>query len=192
LADRLHRFVGGGFHLGTVVVDAVCGGGGMSKMTKQVKAMQAALTALKSIDAAMPFPVAKFAIHHLEEALAEALAEQPAQQQEYASFAEWAHDYVQDNLHKLKPAQQEPVAVHQFRKRGCSDWYDGHPDHTDGGGLYEARTLYTSPPAQRTWVGLTQEEIDLVWDSVPETQFWWRHYGQAIEAKLRSKKEDRN
>lgn len=44
-------------------------------MTKQIKAMQAALTALKSIDAAMPFPVAKFAIHHLEEALAEALAE---------------------------------------------------------------------------------------------------------------------
>ena len=28
-------------------------------------------------------------------------APQPAQQ-EYASFAEWAHDYVQDNLHKLK------------------------------------------------------------------------------------------
>jgi hypothetical protein len=39
----------------------------------------------------------------------------------------------------------------------------------------------------REWRGLTQEEIDLVWDSVPETQFWWRHYGQAIEAKLREK-----
>ena len=36
-------------------------------------------------------------------------AEQPAQQ-EYTSFAEWANDYVRANLHKLKPAQQEPVA----------------------------------------------------------------------------------
>ena len=43
---------------------------------------------------------------------------------------------------------QEPVAVHQFRKRGCSDWFDfdGHPDHTDGGGPYVSRTLYTAPP----------------------------------------------
>jgi hypothetical protein len=51
--------------------------------------------------------------------------------------------------------------------------------------------IYTSPqpPAQREWVGLTQEEIDLVWDSVPETQFWWRHYAQAIEAKLKAKNE---
>jgi hypothetical protein len=53
------------------------------------------------------------------------------------------------------------VAVHQFRKRGCSDWYDGHPDHTDGGGLYEARTLYTSPPAQRK--PLDAGEISRLW-----------------------------
>ena len=33
--------------------------------------------------------------------------EQPAQK-EYTSFSEWAHDYVQDNLHKLKPAQRKP------------------------------------------------------------------------------------
>ncbi|CAB4130565.1 hypothetical protein UFOVP133_1, partial [uncultured Caudovirales phage] len=48
-------------------------------------------------------------------------------------------------------AQPEPVAVHQFRKRGCSDWYDGNPDHTDGCGPYEARTLYTSTPARHGW-----------------------------------------
>lgn len=34
--------------------------------------------------------------------------------------------------------------VHQFRKRNCSDWYDGVPDNDDGGGPYETRTLYTS------------------------------------------------
>lgn len=45
-----------------------------------------------------------------------------------------------------------PVAatqsVPQFRKWGCSDWYDGHPDHEDGGGPYESRTLYQAMPAQ--------------------------------------------
>ena len=58
-----------------------------------------------------------------------------------------------------QPAQQEPVAIHQFRSPHCSDWYDGVPDHHDGHGPYEVRTLYTSPPAQRTWVGLSDEEI---------------------------------
>lgn len=37
----------------------------------------------------------------------------------------------------------EPVA--QFRKVGCSDWYDGYPDHDDGGDPYETRTLYAHP-----------------------------------------------
>ena len=62
-----------------------------------------------------------------------------------------------------EPAQQEPVAVHQFRKRGCSDWYDGYPDHTDGRGPYQARTLYTSPPAQKEpvdFASLLREAIE--------------------------------
>ena len=44
---------------------------------------------------------------------------------------------------------QEPVAVHQFRKQCCAAWYDGHPDHTDWGGPYEERTLYTAPPDRK-------------------------------------------
>jgi len=39
-----------------------------------------------------------------------------------------------------------PVAVHQFRAPHCADWYDGIPDHHDGHGPYEVRTLYTAPP----------------------------------------------
>lgn len=38
--------------------------------------------------------------------------------------------------------------VHQFRTYPCSDWYDGRADHSDGGGPYEERTLYTTPPPQ--------------------------------------------
>lgn len=48
-------------------------------------------------------------------------------------------------------AQAQPAAsaepVHQFRTKGCADWYDGHPDNSDGGGPYEIRTLYTAPAA---------------------------------------------
>jgi hypothetical protein len=45
--------------------------------------------------------------------------------------------------------KQEPVAVHQYRVPHCSDWYDGIPDHHDGHGPYEVRTLYTTPPGGR-------------------------------------------
>ena len=49
-----------------------------------------------------------------------------------------------------QPAQQEPVAVHQFRNRYVTDWYDGAPDHQDGHGPYEVRTLYTAHQRRRT------------------------------------------
>lgn len=47
---------------------------------------------------------------------------------------------------RLKRAQQAQP-VHQFRRQLCADWYDGHPDHEDGGGPYETRILYATPPA---------------------------------------------
>lgn len=45
--------------------------------------------------------------------------------------------------------------------------------------------LYTSPPASKPWVGLTDEEID----KTHESQVWdaRRSYARAIEAKLREK-----
>lgn len=41
----------------------------------------------------------------------------------------------------------KPNIVPQYRKEGCSDWYDGHPNHSDGGGPYETRTLFAAAPA---------------------------------------------
>jgi hypothetical protein len=90
-----------------------------------------------------------------------------------------------------KPAQQEPVA-----------WTSPH------GGFLSANyinnfasgldkeihniPLYTSPPAQRTWVGLTDEELSEVYNQADwDTVNGWE-YERAIEAKLRSKNEDRN
>ena len=61
-----------------------------------------------------------------------------------------AIDFVADFKAALAQPQQEPVAIHQWRKPMCCNWYDGHPDPSDGGGPYETRVLYTSPPAQQS------------------------------------------
>jgi len=46
-------------------------------------------------------------------------------------------------------AQPAPVQgpVHQWREKHSAYWYDGYPDNDDGGGPYETRTLYATPPA---------------------------------------------
>ena len=78
------------------------------------EAMKLALEALRQIDEAMPFPVAKLA----QAALREALAEQPAQQEPVASIS-----YI-------------PCCTDQTCPK-CK----------------------AAAPSQRTWVGLTDEEI---------------------------------
>lgn len=57
----------------------------------------------------------------------------------------------------LAAAVAEPGAIHQWRTIGCADWYDGHPDHGDGGGPYETRTLYAAPPQREPqWVPVAE------------------------------------
>lgn len=84
-----------------------------------------------------------------------------------------------------KPAQQEPVA-----------WMSPH------GGFLSANyinnfasgldkeihniPLYTSPPAQRTWVGLTDEDKQIAFDDTQEGGGFWE-FADAIEAKLKEK-----
>jgi pyruvate/2-oxoglutarate dehydrogenase complex dihydrolipoamide acyltransferase (E2) component len=41
--------------------------------------------------------------------------------------------------------------------------------------------LYAAPQPRKR---LTDQEIDAVWDTVPQTQFWWRRYARAIEAAV--------
>ena len=55
-------------------------------------------------------------------------------------------------------------AVHQFCKKHCADWYDGFADHSDGGGPYEERTLYTAEAVPRTceW---THNDDDGFWET---------------------------
>jgi hypothetical protein len=99
-------------------------------MTKD-EALKLALEALKQIDEAMPFPVAKLA----QKVIKEALAQPEKEPLEYWNAVEgWV--------------KIDEVREH-FDSVGCGTIYK-----TAGEGR---EPLYTTPP-QRTWVGLTKEE----------------------------------
>ena len=55
-------------------------------------------------------------------------------------------------------------------------------------GIKQVIELYDSPdqPAQRTWVGLTQQDIDIAFDDTQEGG-GFNEFARAIEAKLKEK-----
>jgi len=107
----------------------------------------------------------------------------------------WVETFVHKTPLYMHPAPAAPVQepVHQWRQKHSPYWYDGYPDNDDGGGPYETRILYTTPPAaQRQWVGLTDEEISEAYNAASRKAL----YGmgptrvdvyEAIESKLKEK-----
>ena len=85
--------------------------------------------------------------------------------------------------------QQEPVVF--YRCNGCGHAYEQvHPTSCDcmEAGGFDRVEYYTYPPAQRTWVGLTDEEMDDCWNKLFGTgNYNRRNVYRAIEAKLREK-----
>ena len=79
-----------------------------------------------------------------------------------------------------KLPKQKPVAW--LSKSGKGLWFH-EPDAN-----LNATPLYTTPP-QRTWVGLTDEEIKRLGDLDLDSNYFglWYDFARAIEAKLRSK-----
>ena len=75
-----------------------------------------------------------------------------------------------------QPAQQEPV---QFK---CTVIDDAHPSGIP---------LEQWAKPQRTWVGLTNEQIEAIWRRVQANDFHdcVQPFAQAIEAKLKEKNE---
>ena len=148
-------------------------------MTKD-ETLKLALEALKQIDEAMPFPVAKLAQKVIKEALAQ--PEHGWTPERIAGMARLKE--AQDK--KLAQPEQEPVAWAKFSAKGNIIDLLNEPD--DG-----YTPLYTTPP-QRTWVGLTDEEID---GMVEITDLSGAYYyddllalAQAIEAKLKEKNNE--
>ena len=94
------------------------------------------------------------------------------------------------HLEQLRPAQ-EPVAwMLEWAFNGEERGYRLYDDErhcvfdaeSDGG---VCRPLYTSPP-QRTWVGLSYEDIDIAFDDTQEGG-GFDDFARAIEAKLKEK-----
>jgi hypothetical protein len=186
----------------------------MSKEATARSAMKLALGKIKSARDCHPNAVNTL-LFEAEEILEEALEKpdfwegyvpepvKPAQQ-EFVSPgggyvpaipAQQALDKKAENARELgldyEPAQQEPVAyIHrQGNHYEVSERFLSDDEKSRG---WTEEPLYTSPPAQRTWVGLSDEELSEVYNQADwDTVNGWE-YERAIEAKLRSKNEDRN
>ena len=125
------------------------------------------------------------------------MAEQPAQ---LAWTDKMTIDVPDQELYKAQPApaQHKPVALKWQQAPVKTQWGDDmvvasvaiDKDHTVD--LYCERDQTPKVDAmfaQRTWVGLTDEEIEKEWVKMCGPQSWARHkvYGRAIEAKLKEK-----
>ena len=88
----------------------------------------------------------------------------------------------------LAQPEQEPVAVPLFRNMYSVVWYEGYADDADGGGPYEERVLYTTPP-RREWQGLTEEDIKSMYDNCDaDTGYAFVFaFARAIEAALKER-----
>ena len=112
----------------------------------------------------------------------------PAQQEPVA----WMHTMIDDVVIGHRPAD---IARHPDR------WTPLYKEATPCPTCEAlARTVMldqtshdTSPPAQRTWVGLTHEEIEEVWKQVEASDFRdvVQPFARVIETALRSKNEPR-
>ena len=90
-----------------------------------------------------------------------------------------------------EPAQQqEPVAWRVQRNDGEYELYFHKPNAERAAECYTKRPpvepLYTSPPASKPWVGLTDEEVDYIM-ARNDPHCDEINFARAIEAKLREK-----
>ena len=120
-------------------------------------------------------------------------APQPAQQQEPSEYVQKVIDALYENsdpvsveaaeLLEQMTQQQEPVAYVYERE------IDGFGLRKDVKFLKPVEVgsdLYTSPPASKPWVGLTDQEIEDLWNH-HEPRFDFYSFSCDIEAKLKEK-----
>jgi hypothetical protein len=100
-----------------------------------------------------------------------------------------------------RPAQQEPVAwqvmvedeaMKEFSTKDIAHDWCVQQKLSGSSYVYWIRPLYASQPAQRTWVGLTDDEIHDIYDEVARREPYnmavtRRNIARAIEAKLKEK-----
>ena len=130
-------------------------------MTKD-EALKLALEALKQIDEAMPFPVAKLAQASIKEALAQPKQEPVAvkHMMEWVDYLKRKSDYGQ---HMQIPSEMSAGACWEL--------------------AIELEQFINTTPPQRTWVGLTAKEKHAIrYSHMTSAEFI-----ECIEAKLKDK-----
>lgn len=55
------------------------------------------------------------------------------------------------------------------------------------GAVLAKQTIAQNAKAAQAVPLLTEQEIDSVWDAIPQNQFWWRRYARAVEQAVRAK-----
>lgn len=143
-------------------------------MNKQTEALKLALEALEDyVEEYGPHEKDSGAAYAIT-AIREALAEQPAQQQEPVAW-QILNGVCHAGIRSTEDLAKEAAAGMQ-------------KTHDLGGSLaaFHVRPLYTSPPASKPWVGLTQQDIDIAFDDTQEGG-GFNEFARAIEAKLREK-----
>jgi len=91
-----------------------------------------------------------------------------------------------ENACYIPPAQQKPVAWYDS-KTGWTDFHPFKPARKPSAPDAEWLPLYTSPPAQRTWVGLTESEKSAALYDKDGMTLDYEDYAEALEAKLKEK-----
>jgi len=128
-----------------------------------------------------------------------ALNMQPAQQQEPVEYVRKMIDALYENgdpvsveaaelLERMTRQQQDPAAWVETREDG-SIYYGVETDTVisdDPSWLERPMPVYTSPPASKPWVGLTQQDINIAFDDTQEGG-GFDEFARALEAKLREK-----
>jgi hypothetical protein len=107
----------------------------------------------------------------VRQAVAEAVLQEPVEYQ-YRTRPDWIPEWNGWNL-----CSKDSADAYE-KKPYLHDWH------------YEVRKLYTTPP-QRTWVGLTEEDLKLLsaeWRIVYGA--WMDDFAKDIEAKLKEKNFD--
>ena len=156
-------------------------------MTKD-EALKLALEALKQIDEAMPFPVAKLAQAAIKEALAQPEQEPVAcvvphgatMRLEWASV-DAAHNAKIGPLYTTPPQRKEPdpvVWMYQDKSTHEVRFQKHMRGFVDHGATYET-PLYTTPPQRKP---LTDEEIGAILEGVNAYGTRLYTFARAIEA----------
>jgi hypothetical protein len=93
----------------------------------------------------------------------------------HSTFVE-AVEEIEAALAEQSAQQQEPVA-----------WWDANLGVFDEKHFDQLQPLYTSPPAQRTWVGLTDKETEHLWEISRAAMPRYHTFKTLIEKALRER-----